>query len=512
MIQKKPLVLVIFDGWGHREDKKYNAIANANTPNFDQLYTSCPHTLLNASGHYVGLPTEQMGNSEVGHMNIGSGRIVYQDLTRIARDIDNGDFHRNPIINQCLDDLIKNNKALHIMGLVSPGGVHSHQDHLFALIKLAASKGLKKCYIHAFLDGRDTPPKSAKMSLEKLIAVIDDAQCGEIKTLAGRYYAMDRDKRWQRIQPAYDAITKGHSEFSAEDALLGLDAAYQRGETDEFVKTTCIGTPQTMVDGDAVLFFNFRSDRARQLCHAFLDDDFSNFQRNQKIKFSHFLSFTEYEAGLATEVIFAKEKLEHVFGAVISQAQLKQLRIAETEKYAHVTFFFNGGEETPFTGEERILISSPKVATYDLQPEMSAYELTDKLVEAINSQHYDVIICNYANADMVGHTGNYEATIQAIEALDICLGRVMSSLEKIDGELLITADHGNADNMYDEQKQAAITSHTTNLVPFIYKGRPATFCNEIGALSDIAPTMLYALGLDKPQEMTGKNLLRLNDE
>lgn len=511
MADINPLVLIIFDGWGHRENTEYNAIANADTPNFDHLWQHYPHTLLNASGEFVGLPDGQMGNSEVGHMSIGSGRIVYQDLSRITLAIDNGDFEKNLNLNQCLDDLITTDKALHIFGLVSSGGVHSHQQHLFALIKLAASKGLKKCYIHAFLDGRDTPPKSAKASLEKLQDVLQQ-HCGEIKTISGRYYAMDRDKRWDRVQLAYQAITESSSEYHADDAITGLQQAYQRGETDEFVKPTVIGEKQMISDGDAIIFFNFRSDRARQLSHAFLDEHLEGFKRGKQINLSHFVSFTEYAANLKTEVAFPTDKLDAVFGKILSQHTLTQLRIAETEKYAHVTFFFNGGLEAPFPGEDRCLIPSPKVATYDLQPEMSAFKLTDKLTAAINSKKYDVIICNYANADMVGHTGNYDAAIKAVETLDDCLGRVVKVVQSVSGELFITADHGNADKMYDKHNQTAMTAHTTNLVPFIYMGRKAEFTKSSGGLVDIAPTLLYALGLEQASQMTGENLLQLTDE
>jgi len=513
MDKHRPLLLVIFDGWGYREETANNAIAQANTPHFDKLWRTCPHTLLNASGKYVGLPDDQMGNSEVGHMNLGAGRTVYQDLTRISQMIDSGKFEKNLMLSACLNDLQKSNKALHIMGLLSPGGVHSHETHLHAMLKMAAKTGLKKVYLHLFLDGRDVAPKSAESSLKATEDLCKQEQCGRITTITGRYYAMDRDQRWERIEPAYNAIVSGETAFHASDALEALHEAYARNETDEFVQATRIGDPVVMQDGDAVIFCNFRADRARQLSRMFLDESFSDFPRKALPRLSHFVTFTEYDATLSNaEVAFPKETLNQVFGEYIAEKGLTQLRVAETEKYAHVTFFFNGGKETPFINENRILIPSPKVATYDLHPEMSAPEVTETLIEAIHQKYYDVIICNFANADMLGHTGNLAATIQAINCLDDCLGQLVTAINEVKGELIITADHGNADCMYDHMKEQPLTSHTNNLVPFIYVGRDAVTTKKNGCLSDVAPTMLYVLGLDTPKEMTGQSLIQWHED
>ncbi|MCP3679152.1 MAG: 2,3-bisphosphoglycerate-independent phosphoglycerate mutase [Gammaproteobacteria bacterium] len=509
----KPIVLVILDGFGHSEERQHNAIASAQTPHLDKLWQECPHKLIEGSGNYVGLPSGQMGNSEVGHLNLGAGRIVYQDLSRIQKAIVNEQFFDNPAINHAIDRVQDNNSALHILGLLSPGGVHSHETHIEAMVKLAAQRNVSKLYIHAFLDGRDTAPKSAAASIARLEEQCNQCNSGQIVSLIGRYYAMDRDHRWQRIQAAYDLLTQGKAARHAETAQAGLEMAYAAGENDEFVTATTIHAADseaiTINDHDAIIFMNFRADRARQITHAFVDSDFTGFARTKTPALCDFVTLTEYEAGMNATCAFAPASLENVLGDYLAQHGCKQLRIAETEKYAHVTFFFNGGAETPFPGEERLLIPSPKVATYDLQPEMSAPLLTDKLVAAIASRKYDCIICNYANADMVGHTGNFAAAVNAIEALDQCLGRVADSLKQIGGELLITADHGNAEKMYNEETGQPHTAHTSYPVPFIYMGRPAKMRHAKAALEDIAPTILTLMGLPIPQEMTGSPLLSL---
>lgn len=507
----KPIVLCILDGFGHSDIKQHNAIAQAKTPCYDALLKHCPHTFINASGHYVGLPDGQMGNSEVGHMTIGAGRPVYQDLTRIHHAIHHGDFFKNPCLKHALTDIADKNKTLHVMGLLSPGGVHSHEEHLFALLKLAKESGVQHCCVHAFLDGRDTPPKSAADSIERLEKTLSDLKFGHIQTVSGRYYAMDRDQRWDRIEKAYRAIAESQAEHHADTAIEALSAAYARNETDEFVQPTIIGKNAMIEAGDGVVFFNFRADRSRQLSEAFINKNFKPFERTW-IPLSHFVGFTNYDDRLNLEVAFPKEHLQGIFAEIVSEAGLKQLRVAETEKYAHVTFFFNGGQEQAFKNEDRQLINSPKVATYDLEPAMSAEAITDTLIKAIEDQSYDVIICNYANADMVGHTGNFDATVKAIEILDHCLKKLCDALDKVHGEIIITADHGNADAMYDTGKHAAITSHTSNLVPFIYRGRHATMSHEVGALADIAPSLLSLLGLKQPNAMSGKNLIKLEHE
>ncbi len=509
----KPIVLVILDGFGHSEEQQHNAIANAKTPHLDQLWQQYPHRLIEGSGNYVGLPSGQMGNSEVGHLNLGAGRIVYQDLSRIQKAIVNEQFFDNAAINRAIDRVQDNNSALHILGLLSPGGVHSHEAHIEAMVKLAAQRNISKLYIHAFLDGRDTPPKSAAASIARLEEQCNHYGSGEIVSLIGRYYAMDRDKRWERIEAAYDLLTQGKAVRHAETAAAGLEMAYAAGENDEFVQATSIHAPDheaiTINDQDAIIFMNFRADRARQITHAFVDSDFSGFARTKTPALCDFVMLTEYEAGMNATCAFEPVSLKNVLGDYLAQHGCKQLRIAETEKYAHVTFFFNGGIETPFPEEERLLIPSPKVATYDLQPEMNAPLLTDKLVAAIASRKYDCIICNYANADMVGHTGNFAAAVKAIEALDDCLGRVADSLKQIGGELLITADHGNAEKMYNEETGQPHTAHTSYPVPFIYMGRPAKMNHAKAALEDIAPTILTLMGLPIPEEMTGSPLLTL---
>ncbi len=509
------MALIILDGWGFSENPQNNAIMSARTPVWDKLWEKYPHTLIKGSGAEVGLPAGQMGNSEVGHLNIGSGRVVYQEYTRVSRAIRTGSFFTNCTLTEAVDKAIQNNKAVHIMGLLSPGGVHSHELQIHAMIKLAAERGIDKLYLHAFLDGRDTAPKSAKASLDAMQSVFDEEGRGRFASVIGRYYAMDRDHRWERIKAAYDVMAEAKSKFVAQSAMQALDTAYQRGESDEFVKPTCIipeGAEAVRIeDGDILIFMNFRSDRARQITRSFIEDDFSCFERERKIKLDEFVSLTEYSANFEIPVAFPPERLKNVFGEYISSLGLHQLRIAETEKYAHVTFFFNGGVEEPFPYEDRILIPSPDVDTYDLQPEMNAPELTRRLIEAIDTDKYDAIICNFANPDMVGHTGNMTATIRAIETLDELLGKIVESIHQADGELLITADHGNAEMMLNDETGQAHTAHTSNPVPFLYIGRKAVMA-ESGALSDIAPTMLKLMGLKVPNEMNGRSLVSLADE
>ncbi|PCH65399.1 MAG: phosphoglycerate mutase (2,3-diphosphoglycerate-independent) [Gammaproteobacteria bacterium] len=505
----RPLALIILDGWGYSEDPKYNAIHAANTPVWDKLWLNYPHTLISASGAGVGLPGNQMGNSEVGHLNMGAGRVVYQELTRISRSIRTGSFFTNRTLTDAVDSALEQDKAVHIMGLLSPGGVHSHEDHIHAMVELAVKRGVKNVYVHAFLDGRDTPPKSAHASLVALEDKFAQLGGGKIASIIGRFYALDRDQRWDRVGKAYQLITEGKGDFNAADATAALDLAYQRNESDEFVQATTIGEKTIKVEnGDAIVFMNFRSDRARQITNSFIDLEFDGFPRERNIELSAFVTLTEYKKDFNAPIAFPSEKLNNVLGAHISSLGLHQLRIAETEKYAHVTFFFNGGRDEPFEGEDRILVPSPKVDTYDQQPEMNAPELTDKLVEAIKTNKYDVIICNFANADMVGHSGNYDAAVQAVEALDECLGRVWSALKSAGGEMIVTADHGNAELMLDEQTGQAHTAHTSNPVPLIFAGRSAK-CAEQGSLSDIAPTMLTLMDLPIPAEMSTHLLVEI---
>ena len=510
-----PALLIILDGFGCRKCSTDNAIALADKPHWDTYWQQYPHTLIQASESAVGLPSGQMGNSEVGHLNIGAGRVVYQEFTRIDLAIKDKAFFTNPALKKCIAVALQNDKALHILGLLSDGGVHSHEAHIHAMLSMAAQAGLKKIYLHVFLDGRDTAPKSAEIYLARLQAKIDALHTGQIASIIGRYFAMDRDRRWQRIKAAYDLITLGKSEFTAPDALTGLALAYARGESDEFVKATRIvadGTaPVQIEDGDSMIFMNFRSDRARQISRPFIEPDFAEFERTRYPKLADFCTLTGYSDEFDVSVAFPPERISNSFGAYIAQLGLTQLRIAETEKYPHVTFFFNGGEETVYAGEERILIASPDVATYDLQPEMSAFELTDKLIAAIERRHFDAIICNFANADMVGHTGDLAATIKAIEALDACLGRVVPAMLATGGEILITADHGNAELMLDEISQQAYTAHTTNLVPLLYISSRAAKLAEAGALEDISPTLLDIMGVPQPAEMTGKSLLQFSE-
>jgi 2,3-bisphosphoglycerate-independent phosphoglycerate mutase len=507
--KKKPLALLILDGWGHREDTQSNAIAHAKTPVLDGLVETCANTLISGSGLDVGLPDGQMGNSEVGHVNLGAGRVVYQDFTKITKAISDGDFFENPTLCDNLDKAINSDNAIHVMGLMSPGGVHSHTDHIFALLRMAAQRGATKLYLHAFLDGRDTPPRSAESSLQAADALFEELGVGKTATLIGRYYAMDRDERWDRVETAYHLMTQGQGEYQATSALEGLTASYERDENDEFVKPTVIGDPTAIKDGDAVFFMNFRADRAREITRAFVDVDFTGFERAVSPKLTGFVCLTQYAAAIDAPSAYPPESLNNVMGDWLAKKNMTQLRISETEKYAHVTFFYSGGREELFPGEERILIPSPKVATYDLQPEMNSEELTDKLVEAVKSGQYDAIICNYPNGDMVGHTGVFDAAVKACEAVDSCIGRVVEALKEVGGECLITADHGNAEQMQDPESGQAHTAHTSELVPFIYVGREAT-ARQGGTLSDVAPTMLHLMGIEQPPEMTGKPIMTLN--
>ncbi|MEW8506749.1 MAG: 2,3-bisphosphoglycerate-independent phosphoglycerate mutase [Candidatus Thiodiazotropha sp.] len=516
MERPKPVALIIFDGWGYSEEKDANAIANAKTPVWDRLWSEYPHTLVNTSGASVGLPGGQMGNSEVGHLNLGAGRVVYQEFTRVSRSIRTGSFFTNETLTEAVDRAVTKQNSIHIMGLLSPGGVHSHEDHIHAMIKLAVDRGAEHVYLHAFLDGRDTPPKSAEASIIAANGVFQALGKGRIASLTGRYYAMDRDHRWDRTEQAFDMLVEGRASYQVEDAVQGLHSAYQRGESDEFVKTTAIVpsgmAPVKVVDGDVIFFLNYRADRARQLTSAFVEDEFEGFERPQRPRLGGFVSLTRYHKRFEIPVAFPPEKLRNVFGETISKQGLRQLRLAETEKYAHVTFFFNGGRERPFEGEERILVPSPKVATYDLQPEMSADEVTDHLVGAVEGGKYDVIICNYANSDMVGHTGNYEAAKLAIETLDHCLGRVFEAIREAGGEMLLTADHGNSEQMEDFENHQPHTAHTTNPVPLIYVGRRDAELLEGGALCDISPTLLEIMGLAQPDEMQGHPLISFSRE
>jgi len=510
---RKPTALIILDGWGHRDPAEDNAISNANTPFWDKLWQTQPKTLINTSGMFVGLPQGQMGNSEVGHMNLGAGRVVYQSLTRIDKDLEDRNFQKNEALCSAIDKAVSNGKAVHIMGLLSPGGVHSHEDHMLAAAELAAARGAKEVYIHAFLDGRDMPPRSARPSLEKAAARMKSLGVGRVATIVGRYFAMDRDNRWDRVEAAYNAMTLGDAEFTCADPVTALDQAYERGENDEFVKATHIGKEGqpsgTINDGDSVLFMNFRADRAREMTRTFVDPDFDGFDRRKHPELADFVMLTEYAADIKTSCAYPPEQLSNGLGEYIASQGKTQLRISETEKYAHVTFFFNGGMETPFAGEDRILVPSPRVATYDLQPEMSAPEVTDKLVEAIKSGKYDLIVCNYANGDMVGHTGKMEAAVKAAECLDKCVQRVVEALDEVGGEALITADHGNCEQMTDPSSGQVHTSHTIGPVPLVYTGHRKVTLKNDGSLCDIAPTLLALMGDKAPKEMTGHSLAEI---
>ncbi|HEY9032144.1 MAG TPA: 2,3-bisphosphoglycerate-independent phosphoglycerate mutase [Kangiella sp.] len=506
----KPMALIILDGWGYSEDPTDNAIMAANTPNWDKYWQQYSHTLISGSGTDVGLPDGQMGNSEVGHLNLGAGRVVYQDYTRISKAIVDGDFFENKTLVAAIDKAVAQNKAVHLMGLLSPGGVHSHEEHFHAVLKLCHQRGAKKVYIHAFLDGRDMPPRSAEASLKLMQQVCQQQGVGRIASIIGRYYAMDRDNRWERVEEAYQMLTEGKATYHADDAVDGLQAAYARDENDEFVKATTIGEPVAIENGDSVIFMNYRADRARQLSKTFVNDDFVGFTRKVRPQLADFVTLTEYASDIPTSTAYPPIAMTNVLGEHLMKLGKKQLRIAETEKYAHVTFFFNGGSEEPFAGEDRKLIPSPQVATYDLQPEMNAAMVTDHLVKVIENQSYDVIICNFANPDMVGHTGNFDATVKAIEALDVCIGRIVEALEKVGGEALITADHGNAEKMADASTGQAHTAHTSEPVPLLYVGRTATVKVSDGVLSDLAPTMLTLMGLSIPEEMTGRPIFEVN--
>ena len=507
-------LLVILDGFGYREDATDNAIARAHTPTWDALWATRPHTLISGSGEDVGLPDGQMGNSEVGHMILGAGRVLYQDFSRINQAIENGEFAENTEINKTLEAARNGNGALHVMGLLSPGGVHSHEQHIFALIRHAAARGLKNVYLHAFLDGRDTPPRSAEASLEKAQNLFAELDCGKIVSVIGRYFAMDRDRRWDRQERAYNAITRGEAPFHAETAVAALTAAYARDEDDEFVQPTAIHKgserPIAMNDNDSVIFMNFRADRARQLTRAMTDPSFDEFQRRSFVPITRFTTLTQYADDIDLPCAFAPERPQNTLGEYLASLERSQLRIAETEKYAHVTFFFSGGREEPYAGEHRILIPSPDVATYDLQPQMSAAAITKELVAAVHSGKYDTIICNYANGDMVGHSGDLSASVAAVETLDVSIGQLVEAITAVDGQMLITADHGNVEKMHDHETNQAHTAHTVNPVPLLYVGKQVFEFADHGTLADVAPTLLALKKLPIPDEMSGRSLV-LND-
>jgi len=509
-----PVLLLILDGFGHRETGDDNAILHARKPVWDALWRDCARTTIDASERHVGLPGGQMGNSEVGHLNIGAGRVVFQELTKIDHAIETGAFAANAVLLGAIAAAKAAGGTLHVLGLASPGGVHCHESHLAAIVQLAFDNGLDRVMVHAFLDGRDTPPKSAEPTLvllEKVLARAGSPAKARIATVVGRYFAMDRDKRWERVQVAYDLLTLGRAQCTASNPVEGLAAAYARGESDEFVKATAIvppGTQPTVIgDGDAVVFMNFRADRARELTRTFTDPAFDGFPRAVLPRLSAFVTLTRYGDEFdALPAAFPPDSIRNGFGEYLASCGLTQLRIAETEKYAHVTYFFNGGVEEPYPGESRVLVPSPKVATYDLKPEMSAFEVTAELESAIASRRYDAIVCNYANCDMVGHTGNFDAARQAVEAIDTCVGRVVAAMKAAGGEVLITADHGNAEMMRDPETKQAHTAHTLNVVPLVHVGRPAKIADG-GALQDIAPTLLRMMGVAQPPEMTGRPLV-----
>ncbi|HJA31638.1 MAG TPA: 2,3-bisphosphoglycerate-independent phosphoglycerate mutase [Candidatus Eisenbergiella pullicola] len=511
-MSKKPVVLMILDGYGLNERKDHNAVAEANTPVMDELMKTCPFVKGNASGMAVGLPEGQMGNSEVGHLNMGAGRIVYQELTRITKEIQDGTFFENPALMDAVNNCKAKGSSLHLYGLVSDGGVHSHNTHIYGLLELAKRNGLEKVYVHCFLDGRDTPPASGKGYVEQLEEKMKEIGVGKVASVMGRYYAMDRDNNYDRVEYAYKALTRGEG-LTADSAPAAIQASYDRQETDEFVKPTVIlenGAPvATIQDGDSVIFFNFRPDRAREITRAFCNDEFTGFEREKKLDLVY-VCFTEYDPTIPNkEVAFHKVEVTNTFGEWLAANGMKQARIAETEKYAHVTFFFNGGVEEPNEGEDRILVNSPKdVPTYDLKPQMSAYEVCDRLVEAIESGKYDVIIINFANPDMVGHTGVENAAIKAVEAVDECVGRAVKAIREVDGVLFICADHGNAEQLVDYETGAPFTAHTTNPVPFILVNYDEGWgLREGGCLADIVPTLIQIMGKEQPKEMTGKSLL-----
>ncbi len=510
-MSKKPTVLMILDGYGLNEKQEANAVYEAKTPVMDKLMAECPFVKGYASGLSVGLPDGQMGNSEGGHLNMGAGRIVYQELTRITKEIEDGDFFKNEALLAAMKNAKENNSAIHFMGLLSDGGVHSHNTHLYGLLEMAKREGLEKVYVHCFLDGRDTPPASGKSYIEELEAKMKEIGVGEIGVISGRYYAMDRDNRWDRVELAYKALTKGEG-VKGTDAAAAVQASYDDGKTDEFVLPTVMekdGRPVAVVsDKDSVVFFNFRPDRAREITRAFCDDAFQGFEREKRLD-TTFVCFTDYDDTIGNKLVaFHKVQLHNTFGEWLAANNMTQARIAETEKYAHVTFFFNGGVEEPNKGEDRILVKSPKVATYDLQPEMSAPAVCDKLVEAIKSDKYDVIIINFANPDMVGHTGVENAAIKAVEAVDECVGRAVDAIKEVNGQMFICADHGNAEQLLDYSTGEPFTAHTTNPVPFILvNADPKYTLRENGCLADIIPTLIELMGKEKPEEMTGTSLL-----
>lgn len=510
-MSKKPTVLMILDGYGLNDKHEANAVYEGKTPVMDKLMAECPFVKGNASGMAVGLPDGQMGNSEVGHLNMGAGRIVYQDLTKITKSIQDGDFFENEALLAACNNAKEHNSALHLFGLVSDGGVHSHNSHIYGLLELAKKQGLEKVYVHCFLDGRDTPPASGKSYIEELEAKMKEIGVGEIGVISGRYYAMDRDNRWDRVELAYKALTKGEG-VKGTDAAAAVQASYDDGKTDEFVLPTVMekdGRPVAVVsDKDSVVFFNFRPDRAREITRAFCDDAFQGFEREKRLD-TTFVCFTDYDDTIGNKLVaFHKVQLHNTFGEWLAANNMTQARIAETEKYAHVTFFFNGGVEEPNKGEDRILVKSPKVATYDLQPEMSAPAVCDKLVEAIKSDKYDVIIVNFANPDMVGHTGVENAAIKAVEAVDECVGRAVDAIKEVNGQMFICADHGNAEQLLDYSTGEPFTAHTTNPVPFILvNADPKYTLRENGCLADIIPTLIELMGKEKPEEMTGTSLL-----
>ena len=509
-MSRKLTMLMILDGLKKKKKTEGNAVKLANIPNLNEILKSNPNTIIHTSGLEVGLPEGQMGNSEVGHTNIGAGRIVYQDLAKITKAIEDGDFFSLPEFVKAIENCRKNNSKLHIMGLLSDGGVHSHNRHLYALLEMAKRRDFENVYVHCFLDGRDTPPASGEGYIAELEEKMKEKGIGQIATLSGRFYSMDRDKRWERVSKAYDALVNGVGE-KANSAISAIEESYQKEVFDEFVKPTVItnknGEPVAKIeDGDSVIFFNFRPDRAREITRSIVDKNFDGFETKKMD--TYFVCMTPYDETMPNvEVAYKKEEIKNTFGEYISSKGLKQLRIAETEKYAHVTFFFNGGEEKQYEGEDRILVPSPKVETYDLKPEMSAYEVTDKVVEAIKSEKYDSIILNYANPDMVGHTGNIEAAIKALEAIDECVSRVVKAINEVGGILLITADHGNSEQMIDYKTGEPYTAHTTNPVPLAIVGIPNNKKIKEGRLADLAPTMLDLMGLEKPNEMTGESLI-----
>lgn len=512
---KNTTLLVVLDGFGYNESPDDNAIAHAKTPNWDRYWSDLPHALISASGTDVGLPAGQMGNSEVGHMNLGAGRIVYQDYTRIKRVIEQGEFARNRTLNRSFDRVKKSAGRLHVMGLLSPGGVHSHEDQIFSLLEMAAAAGLESVYLHAFLDGRDTPPRSAESSIAKADNLLTKLGVGHVASITGRYFAMDRDRRWDRIERAYNLLVRGEAPFHARSGVEALEQAYARDESDEFVQPTAVHPadelPLRMLDGDAVVFMNFRADRARQISRAILEDDFDDFERRSRVDLCDFVMLTRYADDIDASCAFEPAVLTNTLGEYIARQGLTQLRLAETEKYAHVTFFFSGGREDPFPGEHRILVPSPKVSTYDQQPEMNARKLTDELVRVIHENQYDLIICNFANADMVGHTGIFDAAVAAVETLDVCLGRIEAALIDSGGQMLITADHGNVERMRDPDSGQTHTAHTSELVPLVYLGPQSLKLVADGTLSDIAPTVLELMRLENPAEMTGRSLVQIEE-